>query len=275
MKFLLLLGAIVAATMAAPSVVDNHIEESNPLGSVARFVANCADSGDVTTCLSVRGIMALNRAARAQKIELLTGVTFNRDPSAVFRSGKALSENEITASLPSGVQEKTGRLFDLTLEAASNFLTSHDLEIKLPAETTQNLARSIEEGRGKLKKIAGPLVLALGAKIVALVPLFLGGLVLLATKALVVAKVAFVLAAVLGIQKLLGSSGGGGFNLLGKISGAGNQQPQWSANSNNPAWSSGASQGWSSGASGGAYPYARSYDAQELAYHGQIPEHIQ
>lgn len=64
----------------------------------------------------------------------------------MFRSAKSLSENEITANLPSGVQEKTGRLFDLTLEAASNFLTSHDLEIKLPAETTKNLARSIEEG---------------------------------------------------------------------------------------------------------------------------------
>lgn len=75
-------------------------------------------------------------------------------------------------------------------------------------------------GRGKLKKLAGPLVLALGAKVVALLPLFLGGLVLLATKALVVAKVAFVLAAVLAVQKLLGSSGGfsgSGFNLLGKV----------------------------------------------------------
>ncbi|XP_059610877.1 uncharacterized protein LOC132257855 [Phlebotomus argentipes] len=261
MKVFLLFSAILAVAVAAPSVMDNHLEDGNSFGNVARIVANCADSGDVTTCLSVKGIMALSRAARAQKIELLPGVTFNRDPSAMFRSGKSLSENEITASLPSGAQEKTGRLFDLTLEAASNFLTSHDLEIKLPAETTKNLARSIEEGRGKLKKLAGPLVLALGAKVVALLPLFLGGLVLLATKALVVAKVAFVLAAVLAVQKLLGSSGGfsgSGFNLLGKVT-----------------WTSGASQGWSSGASGGAYPYARSYDAQELAYHGQIPEHIQ
>uniref|UniRef100_A0A1B0GMG6 Uncharacterized protein n=1 Tax=Phlebotomus papatasi TaxID=29031 RepID=A0A1B0GMG6_PHLPP len=220
MKILMILGAIVAVAVAAPSVVDNQFEESNTLSQGARIVANCADSGDVTTCLSVKGIMALNRAARAQKIELLPGVTFNRNPSAMFRGAKSLSENEITANLPSGVQEKTGRLFDLTLEAASNFLTSHDLEIKLPAETTKNLARSIEEGRGKLKKLAGPLVLALGAKVVALLPLFLGGLVLLATKALVVAKVAFVLAAVLAVQKLLGSSGGfsgSGFNLLGKL----------------------------------------------------------
>ncbi|GAB0087565.1 osiris 14 [Sergentomyia squamirostris] len=275
MKIFLILGAIVAVSVAAPSVVDNHLDDSNSLGQVARIVANCADSGDVTTCLSVKGIMALNRAARAQKIELLPGVTFNRDPSSSFRLGKSLSENEIAANLPTGGQEKTARLFDLTVDAASNFLTSHDLEIKLPAETTKNLARSIEEGRGKLKKLAGPLVLALGAKLIAVLPLFLGGLVLLATKALVVAKVAFVLAAVLGIQKLLGSSGGSGFSLLGKVAGAGNSQPTWNSAPQNAGWSSGTSQGWTSGTSAGSYPYARSYDAQELAYNGQIPEHIQ
>lgn len=123
-------------------------------------------------------------------------------------------------------------------------------------------------GRGKIKKIAGPLILAVGAKLVALIPLFLGGLVLLATKALVVAKIAFVLAAILGIQKLGG--GGSGFNLLSKVTGGGSGASQgWAS----PAqtWSAsntGAQQGWSSGGAS-SYPYARSYDAQELAYNGQ------
>lgn len=99
----------------------------------------------------------------------------------------------------------------------------------------------------------------------------------MATKALVVAKIAFVLAAVLGFQKL-GGSAGSGFNALSKLYGGGSSggnsgasqgwaapTQTWSANSG-----AGAAQGWSSGA-GSSYPYARSYDAQDLAYSAQAP----
>lgn len=153
----------------------------------------------------------------------------------------------------------------MALESASNFMGTHNLQFKLPAETTVNMARAIEEGRGKLKKIAGPLMLAVGAKLLALVPIFLGGLALLAVKALVVAKIAFVLAAVLGFQKFAGGSGGG-LNLLSKVSGGGGQQSYGA-----PAGGSG--QGWSSGGgvASAQYPYARSYDAQDLAYSAQAP----
>lgn len=136
----------------------------------------------------------------------------------------------------------------------------------------------LTKGRGKIKKIAGPLLLAIGAKLVAIIPLFLGGLVLLATKALIVAKIAFVLAAVLGLQKL-GGSGGSGFNLLSKlgggIGGAGAGASQGWANPSQ-GWSSGsgATQGWSSGSSN-SYPYARSYDAQDMAYSAQAPTQTQ
>lgn len=185
-----------------------------------------------------------------------------------------MSENEIIASLPAESSQQTGRLLDLAMDSAANFFGSHALNIKFPAETTQDIARAFEEGRGKLKKIAGPLILAVAAKLFALIPLFLGGLVLLATKALVVAKIAFVLAAVLGFQKL--GASGSGFNLLSKFSGAGNSGASqgWAA-APSQGWSSGSAAGagspqagWSSGASN-SYPYARSYDAQDMAYSGQ------
>lgn len=122
-----------------------------------------------------------------------------------------------------------------------------------------------------MKKIAGPLILAIGAKIIAMIPLFLGGVVLLATKAVIVAKIAFILAAVLAFQRL-GGSGGSGLGLLSRVTGGGSNANQGWANAA-PAWSSGSATqgaGWSSGASS-SYPYARSYDAQELAYNGQAP----
>lgn len=153
------------------------------------------------------------------------------------------------------------------MDSLTNFVESHSLEVKFPKETSQTVARAIEEGRGKLKKVAGPLLLAFGAKLIALVPLFLGGLIFLAIKALVVSKIAFVLAAILGLQKF-GAGGAGGLGLLSKVTnGVGGG-----------GWSSGAStNGWSSGSgiSSGQYPYARNYEnAQDLAYNayaGEIP----
>lgn len=120
------------------------------------------------------------------------------------------------SGLPADSKEKNGRLLDMATEAATNFMSSHNLQFKLPAETTQQVARAFEEGRGKMKKMVGPLALAIGAKLIAIIPIFLGGLAILATKALVLAKIAFILAAGLGLQKFLGG-GGAGLSLLGKV----------------------------------------------------------
>jgi len=267
MKVFLVSTMLLAVAMAAPGLMDNQVESDNSI--VSKIFQSCSESGDLTTCLAVKGISALNRAARSNNLEIIPGVTFLKNPSYSSRAGKALSENEIVASLPADASGKTGRLFDLAMDSVSNFFSSHKLEVQFPEETTTDIARAIEEGRGKIKKIAAPIILAIGAKVIALIPIFLGGLILLATKALVVAKIAFILASILGFQKLSGA-GGSGFNLLSKFSGAGaSATPQW--NNAAPAWSNAAStQGWSSG-SANSYPYARSYDAQEMAYSEQVP----
>lgn len=68
--------------------------------------------------------------------------------------------------------------------------------------------------RGKIKKYA-PLLAGIGVKVVAVVGLLFGALTLLVTKALVVAKLAFLAAAALGIHKYLS---GGSFNGISKVS---------------------------------------------------------
>lgn len=263
--------SLVAFAAAAPSVMDNSVSSGDGfLDITTKMFASCADSNDKVTCFALKGVNALNRAARAQNLEVLPGVTFVRDPNApVARNGKSLTETDVAGD---------DKLVEASLDAASNFMKTHTLEVKFPKEMTAGFARSIEEGRGKVKKMMGPLALAIGAKLVAMIPIFLGGLVLLATKALVVAKIAFVLAASLAAQKFIGA-GGSGFNLLSKFAGAGagagtgSVAQGWASTGNQAGWSTGgaATQGWSSGAASAQYPYARSYDAQEIAYNGQAP----
>uniref|UniRef100_A0A1I8Q161 Protein osiris 14 n=1 Tax=Stomoxys calcitrans TaxID=35570 RepID=A0A1I8Q161_STOCA len=245
---------VASCARAAPSVQDNKIDTESTFSRAARYLGSCFESEDMTTCLAVKGITALNRAARSQNIELVNGVSFKRDPATnAQRASRAMSENEVYSQLPEDADERTGRLVDMAVESATDFLNTHNLEVKMPAEATQELARALDEGRGKLKKMIGPIALAIGAKVFAIIPLLLGGLALLTTKAIIVAKLAFFLALLVGGSKLFGSKLGGGIG-SGYSSG----------------WSGGSTGGWSSGASS-SYPYARSMNgAQELAYAGQV-----
>lgn len=177
---------------------------------------------------------------------------FHRDPNTSSRSGKALSETDIVANIDAS-EDRTGRLIDMAMQAAVDFFSTHNLNVKVPAETTQEIARSIEEGRGKLKKVAGPLIMAIGAKLITIVPLILGALALLTFKAVIVSKIALMLALFVGASKIFGG------NKLGQGIGGYNAN-QWSGNN-----------GWSSG-SAGSYPYARSLsEAQDMAYEKQVP----
>lgn len=175
----------------------------------------------------------------------------HRDPSTSSRVGKALSESDIVATVESS-EDRTGRLIDMAMQAAVDFFSTHNLSVKVPTETTQDIARSIEEGRGKLKKIAGPFIMAVGAKLITIIPLALGALALLTFKAVVISKIALLLALFIGASKMFGG------NKLGQTGIGGYNANQWSGNN-----------GWSSGS---AYPYARSLsEAQEMAYEKQVP----
>ncbi|XP_063369230.1 uncharacterized protein LOC134657584 [Cydia amplana] len=130
------------------------------------------------------------------------------------------------------------------------------LNVKFEPGELKEAARTFEEARGKIKKYT-PLLAGIGVKVIAVVGLLFGGLTLLVTKALVVAKLAFLAVAALGIQKLW--SGGSFNNISGKLTGFQSASPQW----NSPT------------APASSYPYARSssiaQDANDLAYKAQLP----
>lgn len=69
---------VASCAWAAPSVQDNQIDSESTFTRVARYLGSCFESDDMTTCLAVKGITALNRAARSNNIELVNGVTFKR-----------------------------------------------------------------------------------------------------------------------------------------------------------------------------------------------------
>lgn len=108
-------------------------------------------------------------------------------------------------------------------------------------------------GRGKMKKMGMMMAMMVATKLMGMLPIAMGALYILAGKALIISKIALLLAGIIGLKKLMAgkSSGGGGGG--------------WSSGGGG----GGGSGGWSSGGGGGGgggWDRRSLTEAQELAY---------
>lgn len=78
MKVFVIVAMLIVSTLAAPGVIDNKIESDSSVSKFMQYFGSCSESEDLTTCLAVKGITALNRAARASNIKITEGITLAR-----------------------------------------------------------------------------------------------------------------------------------------------------------------------------------------------------
>ncbi|XP_076265451.1 osiris 8 [Rhynchophorus ferrugineus] len=185
---------------------DDSYSYMGDLRYMYKVYQQCAGQ-ELFPCLKLKLVGALDRAARSYNVELVEGVTFVKDPNAQQTNEQPKTEAEIEATLPRSLNEKDEALSGLIFNKVGSFLESHSLQIKLPSSA--DIARSLsDEARGKKNKKGSSMLLLpliLGGT---LVPLALGALALLAGKALIVSKLALVLAGIIGIKKLLSGNSG-------------------------------------------------------------------
>nr|XP_022918580.1 uncharacterized protein LOC111427597 [Onthophagus taurus] len=178
-------------------------QETSYLGDlkyIYKIYQECSAT-ELTSCLKLKLITAMDRAAKSfDNIEVIQGLSFVKNNDA---SNEISNTNEdIEATLPRALGEKNEALNNIIFDKITSFFDTHTLQVKLPSAS--ELQRSLtEESRGKKKKMSGLMLipLILGGT---LIPLALGALALLAGKALIVSKLALVLAGIIGLKKLLG-----------------------------------------------------------------------
>lgn len=105
-----------------------------------------------------------------------------------------------------------------------------------------------------MKKMMSMMMMGFAMKMAALVPVAIAGLYLLAGKALIVSKIALLLAGIIGIKKLLSS----------KQSGGGGSSAGWTSGGSTGGWQSAGHSSGGGGSTGGWD--RRSNEAQNLAY---------
>ncbi|RZC00586.1 uncharacterized protein BDFB_001223 [Asbolus verrucosus] len=210
----------------------------------------------IVNCAALRVLRSIERAESEQFLEIFPGVTLISN-SSVSRVAKGLKED-----LPSDPTKKSAKLLDLLVAASARFLSEKTLKIELPTTTPESLARSLEEGRGRMKKVMGSMILNFGSKMMSMVPILFGGLALLTTKALVVGKLAFVISIILFIQMF-----SSGRNILPFYSyGTSYNVPTLPATTYGTNFGTNNIGGWGGSAQ---YPYARSIDVTEAKEDGE------
>lgn len=164
----------------------------------------------VSPCLKKKAISFFERLGRIETLPIGENLELVKvAPLANDSSKSTISDLEMTlARTSSGSRDEL--LNEILFDRISALMNSFNVQISLPKTTSGELKRSVEEGRGKMKKMMGMMMMGMAMKLAALVPIAIGVLFLLAGKALIISKIALVLSLIIGLKKLLSQKQGGG-----------------------------------------------------------------
>ncbi|XP_014273834.1 uncharacterized protein [Halyomorpha halys] len=160
----------------------------------------CESKEEPFACLKARAVKLVDRAIHSDSIPIVDGISLVKRPE----SERSL-KNDLDP-LPNEIEPR--KVDDLLWDRVTAFLESHSVQFRLPEFVKEIISEGVdEEGRGrKNKRMLPALLMALMLK-GSMLAMAMKGLALLAGKALIVSKMALVLAGVIALKKLF--SGGG------------------------------------------------------------------
>ncbi|KAJ8894802.1 hypothetical protein PR048_000109 [Dryococelus australis] len=247
------------------------------LGAGLRVVAaayrQCRSGDYLLACLQLRALKAADRALKTDRIPLLDGVELVNTGEARSLEAPAIDEDRLL--------REPSRLTSMLMNRVAKFFDTHSIRInnrklfgddntvdegivRRPKAAQCQVCCDGTGARGKKNKNMGGLLLLGGMMKAGLLAVGLAGLAALAGTALLTAKIALVLASVVGLGKLL-SHGGEKVSTYEVV-----KQPVHSGHEY------GGHYGGYYGASGdGGGHYGRSLgDAHQLAYQGQAGDSV-
>nr|CAD7452192.1 unnamed protein product [Timema tahoe] len=179
--------------------MDNDINtlSTREAALIQKLNTKCSQS-DVTSCMMLKLITYMNRLLKKANLEVIEGIEITQtsdvveetsDGSDLQRSGDAVGSDE-------------DQLTQLVTDKVWNFVKTRSLKWNIFPETDLVLSTSREDtGRRKMKNMGG-IIMAVALKIGMIGALAFKALVLLVGKAILVSKIALLLAVILWLKKL-------------------------------------------------------------------------
>lgn len=118
---------------------------------VLKMLDDCAEK-EFFSCVGVRLVTAIDRAAKMSDIRVIDGVSIikTEDIDDGGNGRAIMGEEELQNSLDQNPADKTARLLEYLVEAASRFFNSHAIQFKLPELSSDQLQKTLEEGKYKI-----------------------------------------------------------------------------------------------------------------------------
>ncbi|XP_012255477.2 uncharacterized protein LOC105685701 [Athalia rosae] len=158
-------------------------------------------------CLKKKAITFFDRVSRIGDIPITENMELVKNNK---NDGRSYSDQELETLGRATGSSRDDILDNILFDKVASLLNGFDIRISLPKMTSSDFKRSIEEGRGKMKKMMGMMMMGMAMKMAAMIPLAIGVLFLIAGKALIISKLALVLSLIIGLKKLLMQKQGGG-----------------------------------------------------------------
>ncbi|KAH1009425.1 uncharacterized protein LOC109535245 [Dendroctonus ponderosae] len=272
-----------------------YAQDSNSYyGSVREVFSiyqECSHSEGLSPCLKMKALSLIDRVSRMENIALMDGVVI-KGKTDEKPNAPTLEEEE--KSLPRSLDEKSSALTSMIFNRIARIIGSKSIEVSIPKLIESARGKGDDSkfgdigdlfggggggdkghgggggggGKMKSKKKKGgddlkDFMMMLFAHKLAMLPLLVGGLFILAVKALTQAKIALLIAGIIFAKKMLANRNQGAEHVEHV------QASGWNGGGH------GAAAGWSGAAGGGGWDGGwdkRSLEeAQNLAYQGQKP----
>jgi hypothetical protein len=123
-------------------------DESASARGILRVYDECNKSEyGVVQCLKKKAITFIDRIARMDSFNL-DGVKIVKNENAPVAQ-KVLSENELERELPRGLEARDEILTNYLVDRVANYISSRTIQVTLPAVSSDELGRGLEEGLSK------------------------------------------------------------------------------------------------------------------------------
>ncbi|CAD6224007.1 GSCOCG00005435001-RA-CDS [Cotesia congregata] len=174
--------------------------------SLYRVYEECQQrNGGLSPCIKKKAIAFFERLGRIDHLP----ITENLELIRVAQDNASLTRHPSESDLGRSGASRDEVLNEILLDRVANLMNGFNVQISLPKTNTVELKRSMEEGRGKMKKMMGMMMTGMAMKMAAMIPIAMGVLFMLAGKALIISKIALVLSMIIGLKKLLSQKQGG------------------------------------------------------------------
>lgn len=110
--------------------VDDSWWPNKQITMVQRMLNDCSSGDPFTVCLKAKAVTFIDRLLRKDSIQVMDGLSLVSDGSnARGRSGRALTEEELVASLPRELGKKEETLDEMIVSKISDFFSSHQVKM--------------------------------------------------------------------------------------------------------------------------------------------------